>query len=53
METEEETATVNNKRRKTGEATARKAPSDLHEEALTVGPETATTPPNKRVKRNL
>jgi hypothetical protein len=50
VEAEEETVVVSSKRRGPT-ASARKAPSDLLEEA--VNEEAATTPPNKRVKRNL
>jgi hypothetical protein len=52
VEVEEETVMANNKRRSPAVA-ARKAPSDLTDEIVTAVGENATTPPNKRVKRNL
>lgn len=52
VEAEEETVMVNNKRRSPA-VVARKAPSDLTDEMVTAVGENATTPPNKRVKRNL
>ncbi|KAI9287078.1 galactose-binding domain-like protein [Umbelopsis sp. AD052] len=50
---EEEMISVTNKRRGPSAASARKAPADTIEEPLLANGETATTPPNKRVKRNL
>lgn len=50
---EEEVVSVTNKRRGPSAASARKAPADITEEPLVANGETATTPPNKRVKRNL
>jgi len=52
VEAVEEAVLVGNKRRGPT-ASARKAPSDLAEDIHTANGETATTPPNKRVKRNL
>jgi hypothetical protein len=50
---EEEVVSMTNKRRGPSAASARKAPTDITEEPLVANGETATTPPNKRVKRNL
>ncbi|KAH8556458.1 galactose-binding domain-like protein [Umbelopsis sp. PMI_123] len=53
VDAEEEVVSVTNKRRGPSAASARKAPTDNAEEPLIANGETATTPPNKRVKRNL
>lgn len=50
---EEEVVSVTNKRRGQSAVSARKALADNTEEPLVANGETATTPPNKRVKRNL